>query len=255
MNYEQIIIYNKLIHLHNTNNIANIILYGDTKCGKKTILENFLLELYKTKEIFEKYIILLNCSHGKGNIKFIRESIKYFANTVIDKKDNVKYKSVVLINADKLTCDAQSALRRCIEIYNHSTRFFIVIDSKYNIMKPILSRFSQIHVYNKTQYSLTNLSNNFTKHYNSYYNKIKSILEKIVIDNDIYINLIQLTDYLYLNGFSANMIKDYIIKNTLNNLNKYKFILSYNKFKLQIRNEKILILFLLEYYYLKSVIN
>ena len=252
MNYEQIIIYNKLIHLHNTNNIANIILYGDTKCGKKTILENFLLELYKTKEIFEKYIILLNCSHGKGNIKFIRESIKYFANTVIDKKDNVKYKSVVLINADKLTCDAQSALRRCIEIYNHSTRFFIVIDNKYNIMKPILSRFSQIHVTDKTHYSLTT---NFAKHYNSYYNKIKSILEKVVLDNDIYIKLIQLTDYLYLNGFSANMIKDYIIKNTLNSLNKYKFILSYNKYKLQIRNEKILILLLLEYYYLNSLIN
>ena len=59
MNEEQQIIYNKLIHLHNKNNITNIILYGNTKSGKKTILEHFLLELYKTKEIFKKYLFTI----------------------------------------------------------------------------------------------------------------------------------------------------------------------------------------------------
>jgi tmRNA-binding protein len=42
--------------------------------------------------------------------------------------------------------DAQSALRRCIELFSHNTRFFIIAEDKYNLMKPILSRFCEIYV-------------------------------------------------------------------------------------------------------------
>jgi hypothetical protein len=42
--------------------------------------------------------------------------------------------------------DAQSALRRCIELFSHNTRFFIIAEDKYNLMKPILSRFCEIFV-------------------------------------------------------------------------------------------------------------
>jgi DNA polymerase III delta prime subunit len=50
------------------------------------------------------------------------------------------------MNADKLTMDAQSALRRCIELFSHNTRFFIVVEDKYKLLKPILSRFCEIYV-------------------------------------------------------------------------------------------------------------
>ena len=55
-------------------------------------------------------------------------------------------KSVVLLNGDRLTLDAQSALRRCIELYNHSTRFFMVVEDKHKLLSPIISRFCSIHV-------------------------------------------------------------------------------------------------------------
>ena len=48
-----------------------------------------------------------------------------------------------MLNADSLTLDAQSALRRSIEIYNN-TRFFIVTANKSKIIRPILSRFCEI---------------------------------------------------------------------------------------------------------------
>jgi hypothetical protein len=51
-----------------------------------------------------------------------------------------------LFNADRLTSDAQFALRRCIELYNHNTRYFIVTCDKYKLMKPILSRFCELYV-------------------------------------------------------------------------------------------------------------
>ena len=54
------------------------------------------------------------------------------------------FKSIVLFNADKLTIDAQSALRRCIEQFSHTTRFFIVVEEQSKLLKPIVSRFCNI---------------------------------------------------------------------------------------------------------------
>jgi len=88
----------------------------------------------------KNYVMNVNCAHGKG-IKFIRDDLKFFARTNIDLQDGNIFKSIILLNADKLTIDAQSALRRCIELFSHSTRFFIVVDDKYKLLKPILSRF------------------------------------------------------------------------------------------------------------------
>jgi hypothetical protein len=86
-----------------------------------------------------------NCAHGKG-IRFIREELKFFAKTNIDFKEGAIFKSVILTNADKLTIDAQSALRRCIELFSSSTRFFIVVENKDSLLKPILSRFCDIYI-------------------------------------------------------------------------------------------------------------
>ena len=72
----------------------------------------------------------VNCSHGKG-IKFIREELKYFAKSQINSNGGDNFKSILLINADKLTFDAQSAIRRCIELFSYNTRFFIVVEDKY----------------------------------------------------------------------------------------------------------------------------
>ena len=71
-------ILNNLIQLYETNNISNIIFHGTNLTGKKTLLEQFLRKIYLTQENYNKYVLTINCSHGKGNIKFIRENLKYF---------------------------------------------------------------------------------------------------------------------------------------------------------------------------------
>ena len=90
-------------------------------------------------------VMHVNCSHGKG-IKFIREDLKHFAKTHINTQNGSLFKSIILTNADKLTIDAQSALRRCIEVFSHTTRFFIVVEDKYKLLRPILSRFCEIYI-------------------------------------------------------------------------------------------------------------
>ncbi len=139
-------IKNKLNYFHEMHKIPNILFHGPTGSGKRTIVNDFIHKIYDNKrEIIKSFVMYVNCSHGKG-IKFIREELKFFAKTHINSNGGNTFKSVVLLNADKLTLDAQSALRRCIELFSHNTRFFIIAEDKYNLMKPILSRFCEIYI-------------------------------------------------------------------------------------------------------------
>ncbi len=139
-------IIEKLDYFIKYKKIPNIIFHGSSGSGKKTILFNFLTKIYiNNKEDIKNYMMTVNCAHGKG-IKFIRDELKFFARTNINLQEGSIFKSIILLNADKLTIDAQSALRRCIELFSHSTRFFIIVDDKYKLLKPILSRFCEIFI-------------------------------------------------------------------------------------------------------------
>ena len=262
-------IINKLIKLYKSKNVPNIIFHGDNLTGKKTLLEYFLKLIYKNNENFQKYVLIINCAHGKGNIKFIRENLKYFANSIVEANNGYLFKSIILLNADKLTTDAQSALRRCIEIYNHSTRFFIIVDNKYKILKPILSRFSDIYcnekILKKNSIKKTETLNKLDvfncKNYNFCNKKLYKLNDLLDISNSVLNNLndnilneiILLTNKLYNNGFCANLIAEYIKNKLQNNLEKYRFLLLFNKFKKELRNEKILIFFCLNFLVFRNI--
>jgi hypothetical protein len=131
----------KLDYFRNQQKIPNMLFYGPPGSGKKTIVHEFLNDVYDENENGKnENIKQINCSHSKG-IKFIREDLKLFVKNYRYTDGGRNFKSVVLLNADKLTMDAQSALRRCIEQYSHSTRFFIIVHNIRLIMKPIISRF------------------------------------------------------------------------------------------------------------------
>jgi hypothetical protein len=139
-------IYEKLDFFHKNNQIPNIIFHGSSGTGKKTIVYQFLNQIYENdKNKLKNNVMFVNCSHGKG-IKFIREELKFFAKTNIQSNYGVTFKSIVLLNADSLTTDAQSALRRCIELFSYNTRFFIIVENKHKLLNPILSRFCEIYV-------------------------------------------------------------------------------------------------------------
>ena len=165
------------------NKIPHLLFFGDYGTGKRKIILQFLDKVYSHIETKERtnYIMSINCGNGKG-IKFVRGDIKFFAKTNINCRNGL-FKTVLLYNADNLTNDAQSALRRCIEIFSHSTRFIITAHNKSKILKPILSRFCEIFVPNPmiditsmgsskhVQYSGNNLYN---IHYQTYYGDSKT---------------------------------------------------------------------------------
>jgi hypothetical protein len=139
-------IYDKLDHFYVTNKIPHIIFHGASGSGKRTIVHDFLHKIYQNdQKKIKTNVMQVNCAHGKG-IKFIREELKFFAKTNVHSNTGILFKTIVLMNADNLTIDAQSALRRCIELFSSNTRFFIIIENKNKLLNPILSRFCEIYV-------------------------------------------------------------------------------------------------------------
>lgn len=134
------------------NKIPHIIFHGPSGSGKQTLVREFIHRIYGGDRVkIKTHVMTVNCSHGKG-IQFIREELKFFAKANAQTKSNVdggkssEFKIIMLLNAHHLTVDAQSALRRCIELFSYNTRFFIVVENKDKLLNPILSRFCDIFV-------------------------------------------------------------------------------------------------------------
>jgi len=254
--------------------IPNIIFYGPHGSGKTHILDWFIHAVYEgDKTTMKNYVMRANCAHGKG-IRFIREELKFFAKTNIDLKEGAIFKSVILTNADKLTIDAQSALRRCIELFSSSTRFFIVVENKDSLLRPILSRFCDIYIpppVNPETGTPVNLHTYFVDRACDTYKIVKSresslnelipIHPSYLIDADAdattttttttreeYAKILDLSVSLYEQGYSALDIIDYI--HTYPNmieLQRYELLIMFDKVRKEFRNEKLLMMYLLHF--------
>ena len=257
----------KLDYFYKIRKIPNLLFHGPSGSGKRTIVNNFIQTIYdNNKEKIKSFVMYVNCSHGKG-IKFIREELKFFAKTHINSNGGNIFKSIVLLNADKLTMDAQSALRRCIELFSHNTRFFIIAEDKYNLMKPILSRFCEIFVsepvinnkiINLYQYNLQKVFK--TKELKSTQNNwLKKELLKLVNKNTTLEELLILSNKLYEKAYCALDIMNLFENNNfLEDLisieRRYEVLICFNRVRKELRSEKILILFILNFIFLSSEI-
>jgi replication factor C subunit 2/4 len=84
----------------------------------------------------------LNASDDRG-IQAIRDKVKSFAQKIVTKletKSLADFQIIILDEADLLTNDAQSALRRIIEDNSSQTRFCIICNYVSKIIDPIVSR-------------------------------------------------------------------------------------------------------------------
>jgi hypothetical protein len=258
------------------NKIPNIIFHGPFGSGKKTIVNDFIQRIYNNdKEAIHNYVRNVNCAHGKG-IKFVREELKFFAKMHIHSNGGNTFKSIILINGDKLTMDAQSAIRRCIETYTHNTRFFIVVENKSNLLKPILSRFCEIYVpepeCNKRMVHLYtyNLENTFqskkikSKRMDSLKKDMLSINIGDPMVSSIKISITDITNWsvkLYEKGYSGLDIIHLIEqcpdmwREKLDTLKKYELLVAFDKVRKELRSEKLLIFFILNFLFLSSDVS
>jgi DNA polymerase III delta prime subunit len=254
-------IKDKLQHFLTTNKIPNIIFYGPSGSGKKTLVFDFITSIYNNdKGLLKSYVMYVNCAQGKG-IKFIREELKFFAKTHININGSGHFKSVILSNADQLTIDAQSALRRCIELFSHSTRFFVIVEDKYKLLKPILSRFCEIYIqYPEIKNSLINLHEYGIENCFSKENK-KTVLDNIKklinrLQHKSITEIMTLSEVLYEKGYSGLDLIDYIRQNNkIDKIKKYQMMLFFQNVKKDFRNEKLFITFILNYLFIRSDVD
>jgi hypothetical protein len=250
----------KLDFFLKTGKIPNIIFHGASGSGKRTIVHKFITDIYQgNKELIKNYVMYVNCAHGKG-IKFVRDELKFFAKTHVNAEGAGNFKTIVLSNADELTIDAQSALRRCIELFSHTTRFFIIVQDKYKLLKPILSRLCEIFVYepiiNEKKVNLHKHNIQLTFHVpETAEKKMFKWFDKIFqsLQTDTYQELIEMATLLYEKGYSGLDLMKYIEQSkTIDKLKKYQLLLVFNKIKKEFRNEKLFILFILNFMLLRS---
>ena len=227
----------KLDYYLSQNKIPNLIFHGPNGSGKKTLLNQFLHKIYPEKRLFDEQVMRINCAYGKG-IKFIREDIKYFSKM----NTHCTFKSVVLLNAEKLTPDAQFALRRCIEQFSHNTRFFMVTSDKYKLIKPILSRFSELFVSSLVNYHQVQINQVFP--FQDYEHAQHTLFQQHMQTLPT-ADLTQLAHLLYQGGHSALDLERYVEDSEMDAKEKYTWLMQSAKIRAECRDETLLLYILL----------
>jgi replication factor C subunit 2/4 len=132
-----------------SNNLPHMLFYGPPGTGKTSTVLALAKELYGP-ELMKSRVLELNASDERG-ISIVREKVKNFARTAVsnstsaqaDKYPCPPYKIIILDEADSMTQDAQSALRRTMETYTKITRFCLICNYVTRIIDPLASRCSK----------------------------------------------------------------------------------------------------------------
>jgi replication factor C subunit 2/4 len=126
-----------------------MLFYGPPGTGKTSTILALAKELYGP-ELIKTRVLELNASDERG-ISIVREKVKNFARMQLSSPSPAyaqkypcpPYKIIILDEADSMTQDAQSALRRTMETYSKITRFCLICNYVTRIIDPLASRCSK----------------------------------------------------------------------------------------------------------------
>ncbi|OAF61440.1 hypothetical protein VC83_02194 [Pseudogymnoascus destructans] len=129
--------------------LPHMLYYGPPGTGKTPPSSPSPLPLRPA--LFHSRVLELNASDERG-ISIVRKKVKDFARMQLSRPPGGNYqeqylcppyKIIILDEADSMTQDAQSALRRTMETYSKITRFCLVCNYVTRIIDPLASRCSK----------------------------------------------------------------------------------------------------------------
>ncbi|KAF2717409.1 P-loop containing nucleoside triphosphate hydrolase protein [Polychaeton citri CBS 116435] len=135
-------------------NLPHMLFYGPPGTGKTSTVLALAKQLYGP-DLIKTRVLELNASDERG-ISIVREKVKNFARMQLSNPPSgpagelykkrypcPPYKIIILDEADSMTQDAQSALRRTMETYSKITRFCLICNYVTRIIDPLASRCSK----------------------------------------------------------------------------------------------------------------
>ena len=245
----------KLNKILATRSVPNLLFYGSAGSGKRTVVKWFVEQMYETEKMTATSVHWFDCIENSG-IQYIRDTIKFISKTNIHPNSPLKFKTIVLGNADSLTIDAQSALRRCIEIHSTNTRFFFVTRNRAGLSNPILSRLGSILVIpqragkyldinlNSLPWAVADLTANSSYIYMA--DRIDNLIISLVPGNVL--PILAEAKALVASGYSGLDVVEYVRHSPrIPEDVKYRNLAMFDIIRLNLRNEEALIFTILIY--------
>ena len=233
------------------NEIPHLLIHGPEMSGKKTIINAFLSEKYDINNIKEINELIKVNSSNTINVKYYLSENYFIINpslyNLYDKvivqiliKNIVKtknvnnnlYKTIIILNSDNLTIEAQNSLRRTFEIYMNNCRFILIAKSITKIIKPLNSRTLKIRCkkpkLDDIKYLIEKIINKYN--FNLTENEILEIIDKSKLNIETTLLLLELIIKFKKNIYEINLPEDntYILvdkilnSEDINSFMKYK---------------------------------
>lgn len=125
-----------------TGNLPHLLLHGPPGTGKTSSVLAIAKQLFGNK-VYKERVFELNASDERG-ISIVREKITTISKMSIGMRDEnylcPDYRIIILDEADAMTNDAQTALRKTMEEFSNITRFCFICNYINQIIEPIASR-------------------------------------------------------------------------------------------------------------------
>jgi replication factor C subunit 3/5 len=267
--------YEKVFKKEFLDNLTNLIVYGNTGLGKSSLIKCLINEIYgnvvtekvlfnvntygnKVDEVLlEKspYHIIVKPNNSAFDKYVLQDIIKNFAQiTTVNSHTTYHYKLVIIDCIDKLSRQAQNALRRTMEEFMGNCKFVFICYQLHRIIEPLKSRCSLISVKNpteddvfKTLYHISSLEgiklsiarlNDLSKHaqndikqgiwlleyyqHNIYlkddlnWHKYGQIIIKEILSGKINLNYLRELNYqIYMSNIDMNDLITYLLNNLL----------------------------------------
>ena len=121
----------------------NILLIGDSSCGKTSLLDATIREYYDKDYIPRDNVLYINNLQEQG-ISYYRTEVKTFCKT--PSSISGKKKFIVLDDIDIINDQSQQVFRNCIDKYSHNVSFISSCTNTQKVVESLQSRCTLIKI-------------------------------------------------------------------------------------------------------------